>query len=320
MTTALPRSTPEAQGIPSAAIGAFERALEKLDRVDSYLVVRAGQVIAERWWAPAAADIPHVMWSISKSFTSTAVGLAISEGLFGLHDRVVDLLPESAPANISQRLARLTVRHLLTMTTGHASESLPEPEREDEVDWAGHVLAHPLEFEPGTRFVYNSGASYLLSAIVQSTSGRGLVDYLTPRLFAPLDIAPPAWLLSPQGIAAGGWGLSLRTEDLAKFGELYLHGGRLGDAQIVPADWVREATSWQVSNGDPTAPSDWSQGYGYQFWQCRHGAFRGDGLGGQLCVAMPEQDAVVVITADLTDMQREIDVVWDHLLPALPRV
>jgi CubicO group peptidase (beta-lactamase class C family) len=318
MNSVLPRSTPEALGVPSSAIDAFELALEQLDHVDSYMLLRGGQVIGERWWGSAGPEIAHVMWSISKSFTSTAVGLAISQGLFGLHDRVVDLLPDSAPAEVGPLLGRLTVRHLLTMTTGHAAESLPDPERGGDVDWARHILAHPIDFEPGTHFVYNSGASYLLSAIVQRTSGLLLVDYLLPRLFEPLGVEPPSWELSPQGINTGGWGLELRTEDLAKFGQLYLRRGHLDDSVVVPEEWVAEATSRQVPNGDPTAPSDWSQGYGYQFWQCRNGAYRGDGLGGQFCIVMPKQDAVLVITADLVDMQQELDVLWNHLLPALP--
>lgn len=317
MNITFPRTSPDSLGIDPTAITRFEEALERLDHVDSYMLLRGGQVIGERWLGSAAPEIPHVMWSISKSFTSTAVGIAISEGLFSLNDRVIDLLSEAAPDSVGPLLERLTVRHLLTMTTGHATESLPDAERENDVDWATHVLSQPLEFEPGTHFVYNSGASYLLSAILQRTSGQLLVDYLVPRLFGPLGIESHSWEVSPQGINTGGWGLSLRTEDLAKFGQLYLRGGRLGDVAVVPSEWVAEATSWQVPNGDPATPSDWSQGYGYQFWQCRNGAYRGDGLGGQFCIVMPKQDAVLVITADLIDMQQELDVVWDHLLPAL---
>jgi CubicO group peptidase (beta-lactamase class C family) len=138
---------------------------------------------------------------------------------------------------------------------------------------------------------------------------------LRPRLFEPLGIENAEWSTSPQGISAGGWGLFIRTEDIAKFGQLLLQKGQWNGKQIIPASWVEQATSKQVSNGsDPT--KDWDQGYGFQFWRCRHGAYRGDGAFGQFCVVLPEQDAVVAITADTKDMQAELNIVWDKLLPA----
>jgi CubicO group peptidase (beta-lactamase class C family) len=176
-------------------------------------------------------------------------------------------------------------------------------------------LAHPVEHKPGTHFLYNSPGSYMLSAIVQKVTGRTVLDYLRPRLFDPLGIEEPEWLASPQGISTGGWGLLLRTEDVAKFGLLYLQRGKWNGQQILPESWVAQATARQVSNGsDPT--KDWDQGYGFQFWRCRHGAFRGDGAFGQFCIVLPKQDAVVAITADTKDMQAELNVVWEKLLPA----
>jgi CubicO group peptidase (beta-lactamase class C family) len=281
------------------------------------MLVRHGSVVAEQWWAPGGPDVSADIWSLSKSFTSTAVGLAIAEGRLALTDRVVDLLPAETPSNIGDRLGRLTIRHLLTMSTGHATESLPDDERLTEPRWSEYILAQPLEFEPGTHFQYNSGATYLLSAILQELTGTTLIEYLTPRLFEPLGIQSPTWLRSPQGIDAGGWGLSIRTEDIAKFGQLYLQHGEWNGEQLVPSEWVDEATKRQVSNGDPSDPDDWTQGYGYQFWRCRHGAFRGDGKLGQFCVVMPDQDAVLVLTGDLEDMAAELNLVWKHLLPAL---
>jgi CubicO group peptidase (beta-lactamase class C family) len=295
----------------------FLAALESFGSVHSVMLVRHGSVIAEQWWSPGGPDVSAEVWSVSKSFTSTAIGLAIAERRLALTDRVIDLLPGEAPAEIDDHLAHLTVRHLLTMTTGHAAESLPEDERTIASRWAQHILAEPLEFEPGTHFQYNSGASYLLSAIVQSLTGATLLDYLTPRLFEPLDIPTPGWLVSPQGINTGGWGLSLRTEDIAKFGQLYLLRGQWNGARLVPAEWIDEATRRQVSNGDPHEADDWTQGYGYQFWRCRHGAFRGDGMLGQFCVVMPDQDAVLVLTGDVQDMAAELNLLWKHLLPAL---
>jgi CubicO group peptidase (beta-lactamase class C family) len=318
MTSALPRDTPKSQGVLVQGIRDFISALESLHAVHSFLLVRHGRVVAEQWWSPGGPDIAADSWSLSKSFTSTAVGLAIAERRLALTDRVVDLLPEEMPDHVEDRLGRLTVRHLLTMTTGHASESLPEDERLTRPRWAQHVLAQPLKFEPGTHFQYNSGATYVLSAIIQNLTGTTLLEYLRPRLFEPLGIQDPTWLRSPEGINAGGWGLSLRTEDIAKFGQLYLSNGEWNGESLVPADWVAEATKRQVANGDPREPDDWTQGYGYQFWRCRNGAYRGDGKLGQFCVVMPDQDAVVVLTGDLEDMATELGLVWKHLLPALP--
>jgi len=313
----LPRSTPTAHQVDSAGIHSFVAALEQAYDVHSYMLVRHGFVVAEGWWPPGGADVVEELWSLSKSFTSTAVGFANSEGRLALSDRVFDLLPVEVPAIIDDYLARLTVRHLLTMTTGHAAESLPEDDRATEPRWAQHVLAAPLVFEPGTHFQYNSGASYLLSAIVQSLTGMTLLDYLQPRLFEPLGIENPTWLSSPQGVNCGGWGLHARTEDIAKFGQLYVQDGIWNGLQLLPEGWAHEATSWQVSNGDPAELGDWTQGYGYQFWQCRHGAYRGDGKLGQFCIVMPDQDAVLVLTGNVEDMPGELELVWKHVLPAL---
>jgi CubicO group peptidase (beta-lactamase class C family) len=317
MTHTLPRDTPESQYVESAGLRDLAAALESLGSVHSLMLVRHGFVVAERWWAPAAPEVASDVWSLSKSFTSTAVGLVITEGRLALTDRVVDLLPEEVPAEVPERLARLTVRHLLTMTTGHATESLPDDERPTEPRWAQRILAQPLDFEPGTHFQYNSGATYLLSAIVQSVTGMPLLEYLRPRLFEPLGIHNPTWLRSPQGVDAGGWGLSIRTEDIAKFGQLYLQRGQWDGESLIPSDWIAEATRRQVSNGDPAQADDWTQGYGYQFWRCRNGAYRGDGKLGQFCVVMPDRDAVLALTGDVEDMSTELNLVWEHLLPAL---
>jgi CubicO group peptidase (beta-lactamase class C family) len=155
----------------------------------------------------------------------------------------------------------------------------------------------------------------MLSAIVQKVTGETVHDYLKPRLFEPLGIEKPEWGTSPQGVTIGGYGLYARTEDVAKFGQLYLQRGKWKGKQLVPESWVQAATARQTSNGsDPK--SDWEQGYGFQFWRCRHGAYRGDGANGQFCIVLPEQDAVIAMTADTRDMQGQLNVVWDKLLPA----
>ena len=308
----LPRSTPEAQGVSSAAIRAFvEAADQQVDTMHSFMLLRHGKVVAEGWWKPEAADKPHVLHSLSKSFNSTAVGLAVAEGKLSVDDPVLKFFPEDAPAEPSKNLKAMRVRDLLTMNTGHQTE----PKFSRESPWVKTFLAHPVEHKPGAHFLYNTAGSYTLSAIVTKVTGQTVLDYLKPRLFEPLGIANPEWGSSPEGNTFGGFGLKICTEDIAKFGQLFLQKGKWNGKQLVPAAWVEQATAKQVSNGsDPT--KDWDQGYGFQFWRCRHGAYRGDGAFGQLCIVLPEQDAVVAITADTKDMQAELNIVWDKLLPA----
>lgn len=309
----LPRSTPEAQGVASPAVLAFVEAADKsIDSLHSVMLVRHGHVVAEGWWAPYSANARHMLFSLSKSFTSTAVGLAVAEGKLSVDDELLKLFPEDAPASPSANLKGMRVSDLLRMNTGHQTE----PARKPDEPWTKTFLAHPVPFKPGTHFLYNTSATYMQSAAVQKATGQTVLDYLRPRLFDPLGIKDPTWEQSPQGISTGGYGLSVRTEDIAKFGQLYLQKGKWDGKQLVPAAWVAAATARQTSNGS-SPKSDWDQGYGYQFWRCRNGAYRGDGAFGQFCVVLPEQDAVVAITAGVRDLQGVLNLVWDKLLPAM---
>ncbi len=295
--------------MPSAAISCLIGALNGLSHLHTLTVVRHGHVIAEATWAPYERELPTAMYSVSKSFTSIAVGLAVDEGRLSIDDLVVDLLPALAPERPSAHLAALQVRHLLTMTTGHAVEPPFDVE-----DWARAALAAELRYEPGTHWMYNTPATHLLSQIVQTLTGERLLDYLKPRLFDPLGFHAPEWEQSPAGVDAGGFGLSIRPEELAVFGQLLLQRGSWEGTQLVPAEWIDAATSRQVANSPGVG--DWSQGYGFQFWRCRHGAYRGDGAFGQYVVVIPEFDAVVAITGGVPDMQPPLDAIWDALLPA----
>ncbi|MGE5296558.1 MAG: serine hydrolase domain-containing protein [Solirubrobacterales bacterium] len=309
----LPRSSPESQGISSSAILSFIEAADKdIDSLHSFMLVRHGNVVAEGWWAPYSAESPHMLYSLSKSFTSTAVGLAIAEGKLSLDDEVLKFFPEDAPANPSDNLKAMRISDLLRMSTGHQTE----PPRPGNQAWTKAFLAHPVPFKPGTHFLYNTSATYMCSAIVQKATGQTVLDYLTPRLFEPLGIQKPTWETSPQGISCGGYGLSVRTEDIARFGQLYLQKGKWQGKQLVPEAWIEAATSRQTSNGS-SPNSDWDQGYGYQFWRCRNGVYRGDGAFGQYCIVMPEQDAVIAITSGVRDMQAVMNLIWDKLLPAM---
>lgn len=308
----VPRSTPEAQGVPTHAVSDFVEAVDKINTLHSFMIVRHGHVIAEGWWKPEAPDKPHVLWSLSKSFNATAVGLAIAEGKLNLDDPVLKFFPADAPANPSEHLKAMKVRDLLTMTCGHDKE----PKIVNNAPTAKEFLAHPVPFEPGTHFQYNTFGSYMLSAIVMKVTGQTSLNFLKPRLFEPLGIEDPKWDASPEGPSLGGYGLFLCTEDIAKFGQLYLQKGQWNGRQLLPERWVAQATSKQVPNdqeGHSKIGIDWTQGYGFQFWRCTHNAFRGDGRAGQLCVVIPEKDMVVAITADANAFQQEMNAIWDHL-------
>lgn len=317
----LPRSLPELQGVSSSGILNFVHAVEtdKLN-LHSLMVLRRGHVVAEGWWGPYAPDLKHTLYSLSKSFTSTAIGLAVAEGKLKVDDKVVSFFPEDAPAEISVNLAAMRVKDLLTMSTGHDKDSTPSLREGKDTNWVKSFLKLPVAHEPGTFFVYNSGATYMLSAIIQKLTGQTVLSYLTPRLFQPLQIQGADWEVDGNGINTGGWGLRLKTEDIAKFGQLYLQNGVWNGKRIISADWIKDATSFEVqSKGGSRAKeeNDWLQGYGYQFWRCRHDAFRGDGAYGQYCIVLPKEELVIAITSETSDMQGILDQVWNHILPAL---
>ncbi len=287
------------------------------------MMVRRGHVVAEGWWAPYRPGANQMLYSLSKSFTSTAVGFTVAEGRLTVDDPVASFFPDDLPAHPSGHLAALRVKHLLTMSVGHAKNSMPIITKEQ--NWAKAFLSLPVENPPGSVFLYNSGATYMLSAIVQKVSGQKVVDYLRPRLFAPLQIRGMTWETCPRGINTGGWGLAIQTEGLAKFGRFYLQNGAWNGQQILPAAWIKEATSFKIQQSAAEGAdleklkktSDWHQGYCYQFWRCRHNAFRGDGAFGQYMIVLPDQEAVIAITCETANMQDELNLVWDHLLPAL---
>ena len=312
----LRRSAPEAQGISSSAILGFVNAASAtIHEMHSFMLLRHGQVVAQGWWSPYTPERPHMLFSLSKSFASTAIGLAVTEGRLSLDDAVLSFFAEDTPAVVSENLAAMRVRHLLSMSAGHHEDSMGRMWKRYRKNWVKGFLSLPVEHAPGTYWVYNSGATYMLSAIIQKVTGMKLLDYLQPRLFAPLGIQGAAWETSPQGINMGGWGLSIKTEDIARFGQFYLQKGVWNGRRILPEAWVDEATASQIANDRPDP--DWHQGYGYQFWRCRHGAYRGDGAFGQYCLVMPEQDAVLAITSAVDNMQMVLDLVWEHLLPAM---
>jgi CubicO group peptidase (beta-lactamase class C family) len=313
----LPRSAPSAQGVDTVGLLAFLDAVESSGMdLHSLMVVRHGHVVAEGWWAPYRADLIHLLYSLSKSFTSTAIGIAEAEGLLSIDDSVVSFFPDKEPDDASSYVTDMKVRHLLAMASGHAVDTRPALSQGGP-DLVRNFLAIPPDEEPGTLFCYNQGCTYTLSAIITKLTGQRLVDYLRPRLFDPLGIEQAYWSKSQEGIDQGFSGLHVVTESIAKLGQLHLQNGQWEGKQLVPESYLALAHSKQVDNEGFQENPDWQQGYGYQFWVCRNDAYRGDGAFGQFCVVIPGADAVVACTAQVEDMQAELDLIWKHLLPAL---
>jgi CubicO group peptidase (beta-lactamase class C family)/predicted glycoside hydrolase/deacetylase ChbG (UPF0249 family) len=322
LTKSLPRSTPAAEKVDAAGIARYLDAVGKSGQdLHSLMVVRNGKVVAEHWFGEHARHKPHVMFSVSKTYTATAIGFAVAEGRLKVTDRVISFFPDKLPEQVSDPLKALEIRHLLTMSSGH------DVEPKAEGDWLETFFASPFVHAPGTQFVYNSLATYVLSAIIQRVTGEKLTDYLYPRLFRPLGITGVVWDDSPQGISIGGWGLHVKTEDMAKLGLFILQKGRWNGEPLLPEAWFDEATTSKIASLPAGTKkenlkikpkdSDWLQGYGYQMWRSRHRSFRADGANGQYILILPEKNAVIVTTAHIGDMQAELNLIWKHLLPAL---
>jgi CubicO group peptidase (beta-lactamase class C family) len=289
-------STPEDEGIPSGYIERFFTELASCDRirVHSVLLMRHGKVIAQGSFKPYTASYPHMMFSLSKSVTGMAVGIAQGEGLLSLDEKVIDLFPEKGILLRSPRINAITIRHLLNMTSGI---KFNEVGSFVEKDWVKAFLLSDCVFEPGTRFQYNSMNSYLLSAIVRKKTGMGIVEYLTPRLFAPLGIENVYWETCPLGIEKGGWGLYLHIADMAKLGQLYLQRGlwNVGGEwkRLVPEEWVEESTKVQTPPREGKPPV----GYGYQIWKFGvRDAYQFNGVFGQYVTVLPQHDMVIAMT------------------------
>ncbi|WP_336515693.1 serine hydrolase [Pollutibacter soli] len=315
------RSTPEKEGVSSKAILDFVNAVEQSkNEFHSFMLLRHGKVIAESWWNPYRADLKHTMYSCSKSFTATAIGFCVAEKRLTVNAKVIAFFPNDLPDTVSANLAAMEVKDLLSMSAGQEPEPNYVPARD--TNWVRGFLAAPVVNKPGTKFLYNSIATYMLSAIVTKVTGQSVIDYLRPRLFDPLGISDIDWETDPRGINTGGWGLRIRTEDLAKFGQLFLQKGDWKGTQILPASWIEEASTKKImqnpnATAEQLASNDWLQGYCYQMWRCRNNAYRGDGAYGQYIIVMPDQDAVISITSETNNMQDELNLIFKYLLPAL---
>ena len=321
-THSLPRSIPEKEGVSSESILRFLDEIAKTEHeMHSIMILRHGKVIAEGWWDPYKPELKHTMYSVSKTFTSTAVGLAAAEKRLTLTDKVISFFPNDVPDTISPYLADLEVRHLLSMTVGQDPDPTFRVASQD-TNWVKGFLSTPILYNPGSKFLYNSLATYMLSAIVQKATGEKVIDFLQPRLFEPLGIAGADWETDPKGINVGGWGLRVQTEHMAKLGLLYLQKGKWNGKQVLPRQWVDEATTKKIEQAPGLSQaardsSDWTQGYCYQIWRSRHNSYRGDGAYGQYILVLPEKDVVIAITSETKNMQDELNYVWKYLLPGI---
>lgn len=301
--------------MPPAALSAL---LDRWERVGveahGLLVLRRGTVVAQASWAPYRADGIALVYSVSKTFTSCAVGLAEAEGLLRLDERLVDVFPEAADV-AGPRASLLTLHDVLSMSTGHRADTLVWGQAALAA-FPRHFLATEPEQEPGSWFVYHNGATLMAALAVQRRSGLRLLDYLRPRLLDPVGIGDAAWN-GHDDLDAGFSGLHVSTEALARLGELLRLDGVWDGRRVLPEGWVARATALHTDTTHHPGTSDWQQGYGYQLWRCRHDAYRADGAWGQFAVVVPGRELVVAVTTCSTDTSGLLDGIWELLLPAL---
>lgn len=300
----MPRATPEQEGVSSSHIQSFLKDLARSKQINphSVLILRHGKVITQAHFRPYRGDYPHMLFSLSKTFTATAVGMAVDEGVLSLNDRLVDLFPDKVTPLHNPKLNTVTLRDLLTMQAGIKFNELGSVM---EKDWARGFMQSDFVHQPRTHFFYNSINSYMISSAIHKKTGMGLVEYLKPRLFVPLGIRDVFWETCPQGIEKGGWGLSLRIEDAAKLGQLYLQGGAWtvegSPKQLLSRTWVTEATRNQLS--DKQGAGD---GYGYHIWIGKNGnSYHFNGMFGQYVAVFPRYDVVVALFSGSPNLMPE---------------
>ena len=329
----LPRTeTPASLQEAVNAMLAEDDSLENV-KFESVMILKHGEVLLEQWMGEAAADKPHAMWSVSKSFCAAAVGMCVDDGLIKVTDKVIDYFPDQLPEEQSDNLKAMTIHDLLTMNCGHETEPpirVVAAEVDTTTNWVGKFLAHPVTKTPGTWYCYNSIGTFMLSAIVQKVTGQKVNDFLAERLWQPLHIDQPEWWENPDGINCGGWGLNLKTEDMAKFGQLFLQKGQWNGQQLISEAWVAEESKYQVPSVPAgTRPDEveakgltkencsWLLGYGYQMWISPEDSYRADGAFGQYIYVWPSQDAVIAITASSQDLQGEQNLIYKYIYPAI---
>lgn len=308
------RAIPEDMGIHSLKIKGFLDALDQVRyNMHSFMLIRHGKVVAEVCRYPYEPEDRRLVYSASKTFTGTAVGIACDRGLLKVSDRVLSYFPEEDREDLDPRARLMTVGHLLTMTTGHGRDSIGDMCNLGG-DWTRTFFTREMVCDPGTKFVYDSGASYMLSEIVSRVAGMKMSDFLRDSLLEPLRIKDFSWEVH-GAVNTGGWGVLVRPEDLAKLGMLYLHKGVFEGKRILSETWVSEATSSLVETGRDQY--GWSKGYGYQIWMSTPGSFRANGAFGQYCMVFPQADMILAATSEEGDAARVFPLVEEFLLSDL---
>jgi CubicO group peptidase (beta-lactamase class C family) len=301
----LSRSTPEEQGVPSETIARFFQMIEEKGYdVHGLMMIRHGNVIAEHWWAPYAPQYQHAMYSATKTFTGAAIGFAVQEGLLKIEDKVISFFPDLLPDTISPQLAKLSVRHLLTMSVGHASTSYAGSGNSQVRSFLAASFAH----DPGTSFAYNISASHMLSHIITKVTGISLYEFLKPRLLDPLGIVDVVWEMDNDGYNMGNGGSHMKTSDMAKMGLFLMNKGKWNGHQLLDSVWIEAATTphiyqhpeWTREENE-NAENDGSQGYGYQIWMGRHHSYRAIGGQNQLIMVIPEYDFILACHSSISD-------------------
>lgn len=318
-------ATPESHGLtPELPAMIDQRLRSESPQLSAFVVVKDGDIVVERYHASYDPEQPLHVWSVSKSITNIAVGLALEEGLLtGLDQTLGELIPDRIPAAADPRVYDITIEQLLTMTAGWAWDSRINFARFAETDDLDLMLARPLQCEPGTCFEYDSGHSNILAYIIQEVSGEMMVDYLQPRLFDPLGIEKPEWIVTEDGANRGGGGAYLTAREMAKIGLLYLNGGKWEGEHIVSLRWVARSTSPQSSGNSYLSGANIGTGpYGYQWWiadASGHEAFAAMGYGGQMIYVVPDLELVVVtayaeIEATRPDLQQRVRPIIEELV------
>lgn len=283
--------------------------------VNSLIVLQNGRTLVESYRKPYRKNTKQLLFSLSKSVTSIAVGIAWDNGYLSLDDQVISFFPDKLPESISDHLAKMTVHHLLAMNAGHQNNIYSQVA--ESTDWVGTFLSLDVEHEPGSYYRYSTHSTYMLSAILERATGQKLVDFLMPRLFEPLSISRPTWESCPSGITAGGMGLSLSTADIARFGQMLLNKGEFAGNRVVSEAFLERAVSEQSNNRRDENRIDFAQGYGYQFFLCRDGCFMGNGGFGQLCFVAPKQGIVIAAAPGMPstkELQLLLDLIYEHIL------
>ena len=317
----LPRALPtdvgvDPHGVPAFLDGLARRGIE----LHSLHLLRHGKVCAEATWAPYRPGHAPLVYSLSKTFTSAAVGLAVADGAFGYDDRLVDLFADVVDA-AGPVASRIRVRDCLAMATGHTRDDVWTPRLAalpGRQPWRSALATEP-EGTPGATFCYNQFATWTLAEVVRHATGRSVHELLGERVFAPLGIAGTTWDTDAQRRVLGFTGLHIRPEAIAVFFQLLLDDGVHAGERLLPVEWVTRFRQRHVETGPSWETPDWAQGYGWQVWHDTHGGYRGDGAFGQFGIVFPGQDAVLVLTASTERMQEVLDEVWASLLPAFDR-